>query len=217
MSARSTQSACSAASCSPAVVRCWSFPKAPSVGRRIFVSGGYVVIGQDCDAHGQPVFPPVGVSETQLDRSSTSCSSTATPSTCLLFALEPGALRLVRQMNVVGGPSELPLPKNVGLLFFNERPAQFFPATQVDVVWFPEGAGGDRFEEKTSTGPARTDDTRCAPIHSAQLSTRNGHQALRSSRSPAFLELSLRRSRKWTSRAWIRAGGRRFVAGPSTR
>jgi Predicted transcriptional regulator containing an HTH domain and an uncharacterized domain shared with the mammalian protein Schlafen len=32
----------------------------------------------------------------------------------------------------------------VGLLFFNEAPERFFPATQIDVVWFPDGAGGDR-------------------------------------------------------------------------
>ncbi len=59
---------------------------------------------------------------------------------------------LGRQMNVVGGPSESIFPKNVGLLFFNEHPDRFFPVTQIDVVWFPEGAGGDRFEEKIFKG-----------------------------------------------------------------
>ena len=60
---------------------------------------------------------------------------------------------LGRRMNVVGGPTEAAFPKNVGLLFFNEHPEQFFPATQIDVVYFPEGAGGDRFEEKIFKGP----------------------------------------------------------------
>jgi len=60
---------------------------------------------------------------------------------------------LGRQMNVVGGPAESPWPKNVGLLFFNETPDRFFPYTQIDVVWFPEGAGGDRFDEKIFKGP----------------------------------------------------------------
>jgi len=60
---------------------------------------------------------------------------------------------LGRQMNVVGGPPEALFPKNVGLLFFNEEPQWFFPATQIDVVWFPEGPGGDRFEEQTFQGP----------------------------------------------------------------
>ena len=58
-----------------------------------------------------------------------------------------------RQMNIVGGPSEFVFPKNVGLLFFNENPREFFPATQIDVVWFPDGPGGDQFEEKTFAGP----------------------------------------------------------------
>ncbi len=66
-------------------------------------------------------------------------------------SLSPEALG--RQMNIVGGPSEAVFPKNAGLLFFNDEPRRFFPATQIDVVWFPDGAGGDRFEEKTFSGP----------------------------------------------------------------
>ncbi len=58
-----------------------------------------------------------------------------------------------RQMNIVSGPSEMVFPKNVGLLFFSDRPERFFPATQIDVVWFPDGAGGDQFEEKEFKGP----------------------------------------------------------------
>ena len=42
---------------------------------------------------------------------------------------------LGQRMNIVGGPSEAMFPKNVGLLFFNDRPHDFFPATQIDVVW----------------------------------------------------------------------------------
>ena len=63
---------------------------------------------------------------------------------------------LGRRMNIVGGPSEASFPKNVGLLFFNKEPHHFFPATQIDVVWFPEGPGGDRFEEKEFRGPIST-------------------------------------------------------------
>ena len=32
------------------------------------LGGGYVIIGQDCDEHGQPIFPPVGVPDNQLDK-----------------------------------------------------------------------------------------------------------------------------------------------------
>ena len=60
---------------------------------------------------------------------------------------------LGRRMNIVGGPAEACFPKNVGLLFFNDEPHRFFPATQIDVVWFPDGPGGDRFEEKEFRGP----------------------------------------------------------------
>ena len=60
---------------------------------------------------------------------------------------------LGRRMNIVGGPAEASLPKNVGLLFFNDQPHEFFPATQIDVVWFPDGPGADYFEEKEFRGP----------------------------------------------------------------
>ena len=71
------------------------------------------------------------------------------------LALETGLSTetLGRRMNIVGGPSEACFPKNVGLLFFNEAPHRLFPATQIDVVWFPDGPGGDRFEEKEFRGP----------------------------------------------------------------
>jgi len=61
--------------------------------------------------------------------------------------------QLARRLNIVGGPPEALFPKNVGLLFFNPHPEQFFPVTQIDVVYFPEGAGGDHFEEKIFKGP----------------------------------------------------------------
>ncbi len=32
------------------------------------LGGGYVIIGQDCDEHGQPIFPPVGVPSNRLDK-----------------------------------------------------------------------------------------------------------------------------------------------------
>jgi len=60
---------------------------------------------------------------------------------------------LGRQMNIVGGSTESPMPKNVGFLFFNETPDRFFPGTQIDVLWFPQGSGGDVFTEKTFKGP----------------------------------------------------------------
>ena len=37
------------------------------------LGGGYVVIGQDCDAGGQPIFPPVGLQANRSTRSSGNC------------------------------------------------------------------------------------------------------------------------------------------------
>jgi ATP-dependent DNA helicase RecG len=61
--------------------------------------------------------------------------------------------RLCRQMHIVGGAPERPLPLNVGLMFFNEEPERFFPQTQIDVVQLPEGLGADVFSEQTFKGP----------------------------------------------------------------
>ena len=62
-------------------------------------------------------------------------------------------VELGRQMHIVGGLKEASFPLNIGILFFNREPHRFFPGTQIDVVWFPEGPGGDRFTEKTFQGP----------------------------------------------------------------
>jgi ATP-dependent DNA helicase RecG len=217
------------------------------------LGGGYIIIGQDCDAHGQPVFPPIGVAENLIDRiqqellsycnliqpayfpvlsveqvedhtllilwapggqnrpykapaavtakvktwhyyirrysSTVEAKGEAEQELLSLTANVPFDDRLAqqakvsdlskplmldylrevgsalaespelplealgRQMNVIGGPDENTRPKNVGLMFFNEEPDRFFPYAQIDVVWFPEGAGGDRFDEKVFKGP----------------------------------------------------------------
>jgi ATP-dependent DNA helicase RecG len=218
------------------------------------LGGGYVVIGQDCDTDGRPIFPPIGLPANQLDKierkllahcqliqppyfpvlsrevvegrnlivlsaaggqtrpykapeavtakhkvwkyfihrySSTTEAREETARELLSLAAtvpfddrfnlsvnvndlskplmqdflqevdsalaadapQLSVEALGRQMNVAGGPVESPWPKNVGLLFFNETPERFFPGMQIDVVWFPEGAGGDCFNEKIFKGP----------------------------------------------------------------
>lgn len=218
------------------------------------LGGGYIVIGQDCDDHGQPVSPPVGIASRQIDKIQqellAACQLIQPPyfpiltleqidGRNLIVLQAPGGMNrpykaptsisakhktwhyfirrysstveakgeaehellglvanvpwddrlaqraglgalshslmsaylqevdsaladdapmlsveaLGRQMNIVGGSSESPWPKNVGLLFFSETPDKFFPYAQIDVVWFPAGAGGDRFEEKIFKGP----------------------------------------------------------------
>ena len=41
----------------------------------------------------------------------------------------------------------------MGLMFFSLEPDKFFPYTQIDVVQFPSGLGGDDIIEKTFKGP----------------------------------------------------------------
>jgi len=91
------------------------------------------LIGQGCDANGQPVFPPVGIAEDQLD------------------SIQQALLAACQLIQPPYFPA-LSI-ENVGLLFFNEAPDRFFPYTQIDVVWFPEGVGGDRFDEIIFKGP----------------------------------------------------------------
>ncbi len=57
------------------------------------------------------------------------------------------------RMNIIGGPPEARRPVNVGLLFFNTHPENFFPQTQIDVVIFPDDPGGNQIQEKTFQGP----------------------------------------------------------------
>jgi len=68
-------------------------------------------------------------------------------------SVEMDFVRLCRQMNIVDGADESVWPKNVGLMFFNDEPSQFFPQTQIDVVHFPEGPGANSFTEKIFKGP----------------------------------------------------------------
>lgn len=65
-------------------------------------------------------------------------------------------VQLCRSMNIVEGPDEWVRPKNVGLMFFNKEPYKYFPQTQIDIVYFPEGPGADSFSEKIFRGPVNS-------------------------------------------------------------
>jgi len=60
---------------------------------------------------------------------------------------------LCASMNIINSLPEYTKPKNVALMFFCLEPQKFFPYAQIDVVNFPEGAGGDNIVEKIFTGP----------------------------------------------------------------
>ncbi|MEG2065172.1 MAG: ATP-binding protein [Alistipes sp.] len=46
---------------------------------------------------------------------------------------------VLQQMDVVAGPEEVLLPKNIALMMFSDNLARFFPYTQVDIVVYPKG------------------------------------------------------------------------------
>jgi ATP-dependent DNA helicase RecG len=60
---------------------------------------------------------------------------------------------LCRQMALIDGGNEYLKPRNIGLLLFNDQPDKFFPYAQIDVVYFPDGEGGDRIQEEIFKGP----------------------------------------------------------------
>ena len=62
-------------------------------------------------------------------------------------------VEVCRDMNIICTLPEYTKPKNVGLMFFSMEPDKFFPYTQIDVVQFPSGLGGNDIIEKTFRGP----------------------------------------------------------------
>ena len=60
---------------------------------------------------------------------------------------------LCSDMNIISTLPEYIKPKNVGLMFFCMEPDKFFPCTQIDIVQFPDGLGGDNIIENTFKGP----------------------------------------------------------------
>ena len=60
---------------------------------------------------------------------------------------------ICQDMNIISSLPEYIKPKNVGLMFFSFEPDKFFPYTQIDVVQFLDGLGGDRIIESTFKGP----------------------------------------------------------------
>lgn len=67
-------------------------------------------------------------------------------------SLERSVLEVATDMRLVGGPSEMRKPLNVGLMFFSERPDRFFPYTRIEVVDKPDPTGVG-MTEKIFEGP----------------------------------------------------------------
>jgi ATP-dependent DNA helicase RecG len=67
-------------------------------------------------------------------------------------ALEKPLLDVAKDMHLVGGTTEFCKPLNVGLMFFNGAPENFFRYAQIEVVDKPEPTG-ERMVEKYFRGP----------------------------------------------------------------
>jgi ATP-dependent DNA helicase RecG len=62
-------------------------------------------------------------------------------------------LELYRRLRIVSVVNTHEVPKNVGLLFFNEEPDRFFSGARIEVVEFGDDAGGNLIEERGFRGP----------------------------------------------------------------
>ncbi len=60
---------------------------------------------------------------------------------------------LYRRLRIVSSVNSHEVPRNAGLLFFNEDPDKFFPGARVEVVNFDDDAGGNFIEERIFKGP----------------------------------------------------------------
>jgi len=67
-------------------------------------------------------------------------------------ALEKPLLDIARNMRLVGGTTEFCKPLNIGLMFFNDAPDNFFRYARIEVVDKPEPTG-ERMVEKYFRGP----------------------------------------------------------------
>jgi ATP-dependent DNA helicase RecG len=65
----------------------------------------------------------------------------------------PQDIELYKSLRIVTEVQSVLLPRNIGLLFFNERPEKFFGGSAFDVVQFGDDAGGNLIEEKRFSGP----------------------------------------------------------------
>ena len=67
-------------------------------------------------------------------------------------------MQVMEQMNLLEGPVEQTRIKNVALMMFSYHPEKFFPGTQIDIVFYPQGKDGDP-NNFTETEPFR------GPVH----------------------------------------------------
>ena len=86
------------------------------------------------DDRGNPAIQPTDISATLLrDHLVTVNSRLATED------IAGNLMGVLEQMNLLDGPKENRMLKNVAAMMFCDHPAKFFPVSQVEIVTFPEG------------------------------------------------------------------------------
>ena len=84
---------------------------------------------------------------------------------------EPDDAEVLRRMRIVSRANDHDLPRNVGLLFFADDPAAWFPGARIDVVEFPDGPAGDVMRERIFRG-GLAEQLRGALVHLEGLTQR---------------------------------------------
>lgn len=75
-------------------------------------------------------------------------------STLYQRAVEMPIEELADSMQLLSGPPEHRVPRNVGILFFSNRIHEYFPYAKLEVVYIPDPAG-EMIQVKTFTGPVQ--------------------------------------------------------------
>lgn len=85
---------------------------------------------------------------------------------------EADAERVYRAMRIVSPVNGHTVPRNVGLLFFANDPKRWFRGARIEVVEFPDDAGGDVLTERVFEGPLH-DQVRQCLAHLEGLTSRH--------------------------------------------
>lgn len=84
---------------------------------------------------------------------------------------EADAERVYRAMQIVSPSNGRTVPRNIGLLFFSNEPRRWFRGARIEVVEFPQEAGGNVQAERIFEGPLHEQIRQCLG-HLESLTTR---------------------------------------------
>ncbi len=74
---------------------------------------------------------------------------------------EPDAASVYRAMRLTVSVNQHEVPRNIGILFFSNNPAQWYRGAEIEVVQFAADRTGDVLEERTFSGPLQDQFREC--------------------------------------------------------